>query len=152
MFSFLLGELQILVWQTSQIIYSHCCRQKVALIACICSVSPLCLSSPLLSFCLSIFFSSRELILSSLFPMSLCWLCDRNHATQVPWQQVECILPLSANLPHLMTQGEWGVWICVSVCVRALNSSDLYLPWVSETELSLLSRCMSSIVSKNEKS
>lgn len=119
------------------------------------SFPPLCPFLLLLSFCLSIFFSSRELILSNLFPTGLCWLCDRNHAMQVPWQQVECILPLSANLPHLMTQAEWGVWVCVYMCVQWIHLTCTCgkKPWVSETDLSSLSSCTSSIVSKkNEKS
>lgn len=119
------------VWQTgkSNNLFTPLQTKGYSDFLCLHSYPSLSLLSPSLFLSLSIFFSSRVIILSSLFPMSLCWLCDRNHAMQVPWQQVECILPLSANLPHLMTQAEWGISVCVCVCMWALNSSDLYL-WI----------------------
>ena len=82
-----------------------------------------------LSFCFS-----GELILAGLFPMSLCWLCDCNHPTQLPWWQVECILAPSANLtPHLMTSAKlWRVCEDVSLCVCVRVCVQVCLNYVTD--------------------
>lgn len=117
-FSFLLGELQILVCgKPSQIIYSHRYRQKVTLIACISTASPLCLFFPLLPF---------SLCLSS-FPPE-----DSFSQAYFPWASADCVIAimpcryhgnrwsvycLSVQICHIWWHKQNEGFECVSVCV-----------------------------------
>lgn len=99
-FSFLLGELQILVCgKPSQIIYSHRYRQKVTLIACICTASPLCLFFPLLSF---------SLCLSS-FPPEYSF-----SQAYFPWAFADCVIAITPCRYH---GNRWSVYcLWVQIC------------------------------------
>lgn len=118
---------------------------------------------PSLFLSLSVFFSSRDLILSAYFP----------------WDSPDCVIAITPPKCHSNRWSVscrwvqiWHIWwckqnegfesvhvyvhvhvrVCACVCACVLSCICGKKPWGSETELSQLSSCMSSIVSKNEKS